>query len=768
MWKSWFPFWLGMGLLSVRAMDLGTDYDPATHDVYASGYPTAPVRNGDPAFTGAERSLAAVGWSAATATKSFGFLTPEHYLLARHFGGAATVEVFGADGLVRARDQKGTENLNLGVVFQGNTTGDLALGTLEAPFPLSAMPRRVGILDLHVSSDQNSETPYEGVTIHVYGRGPDAVSSTRLAEIPVSTVDISGNNHVLTYSRDPVKLQSGDSGSPTYVPWSNPNGDPEYALVGNHAAINEEAGINFDNFAAGREVMEALRIRLADEGRSLRLVGNPELDWEGNTSTNVSSKQAWGVTGPAVPEDVYARFDGATAGNGRAVTIDALFNLRGISFVDTGGSSLGFAFTGGSVLEIGRGGITNYDGSVQDIDASVRLTDGQYWISGGGLEVGALDTNGYLLEIGGTGGATFDGTVTGSGGLAFAEGVSVVSGAAGYTGDTWVHEAELRVMADLSASPVVRVAEAGVVSGTGRVAEIRVAGAVSPGPSDGILTAARLTDAGGVELRFGFQGAAPSGFSDAGAPGNDILRLTDATPFSAALPAEATLSFYVNTGSAPAEGDVFLGGVFTDVADDFLPWVREAEVRVYLAGAGGSVVFEGGTYSPYAGEGEWELSTVSQTADFGAGSVNGRLMRLRLLPPPGTYENWTYTAFPEGTPEGDKAIDTAPNTEGIENRYAYAYGLNPLNPDPALLPYDVRIEGGLALFYRMRTEVTDLDYVFETTADLTGTWTEESVTPVVEDADPDGTGEVRLMKIERPLGPEEGLLFLRLRHPSLP
>jgi len=66
-----------------------------------------------------------VGWETGFPTKGFGFITPQHYLVARHYGGAASITLRGPDGTLRTVTQAGVTNTGYGVVFQNQTLGDL-------------------------------------------------------------------------------------------------------------------------------------------------------------------------------------------------------------------------------------------------------------------------------------------------------------------------------------------------------------------------------------------------------------------------------------------------------------------------------------------------------------------------------------------------------------------------------------------------------------------------------------------------------------------
>jgi hypothetical protein len=155
-----------------------TGYTSAANDRFSSGYPNTPVENTSPNFVGAGLDWGGVGWAVADATKSFGFLSPQHYLVARHYGGAAQVRIF-SDGALHTFSQSKTENTNLGVVFQNQTLGDLSLGTLTANIPASAGMPRYAVLDLNGSSGSNSTSNYLNLPLLLYGRGPNASTSTQ-------------------------------------------------------------------------------------------------------------------------------------------------------------------------------------------------------------------------------------------------------------------------------------------------------------------------------------------------------------------------------------------------------------------------------------------------------------------------------------------------------------------------------------------------------------------------------------------------------------
>ncbi len=487
-------------LSSVAAMGLQTEnYSSERNNRFSSGYPTSPVENTSPNFLGAGLDWGGVGWNPSNATKSYGFLSPQHYMVARHFGGSPNVDIF-ANGTLQRRSQWKVENTGFGVVFSGESIGDLSLGTLNSPFSSSAGLPRYAVLDLNSSSTSNTTSAYVGLDLLLYGRGPNSSSSTRVGEASISRVDVndSGNNHYFRTSRTVTQLESGDSGSPAVHRWLNPAGGEEITLIGNHAAISDTE--NFINFTGTHQVMGALNNLMNDDGFALRVVGNPTNTWEGDSNTSISNGNSWGLFGnnpnapqPAAPSDTFVNFDGTTAGGGRVVSVNSNHNLRGIYFLPTGSENSGFTFEGGSTLTIGRGGITNYDASRQVFDASLALGSSQLWNGGeGGITTAGIATNGHLLEIMTEGESRITGPITGSGSLALSGGTLELTSANTYTGNTWVHEGTL-ILNNTTGSAIgagdLIVAARGTIGGSGIiVGDLVVNGTLAPGNSIGTMT----------------------------------------------------------------------------------------------------------------------------------------------------------------------------------------------------------------------------------------------------------------------------------------
>jgi autotransporter-associated beta strand protein len=367
----------------------------------------------------------------------------------------------------------------------------------------------------------------------------------------------------------------------------------------------------------------------------LRVVGNSSNTWVGSSSTSITDKGAWGIgPGPQqAPSDRYVTFNGATAGNNRSVNVDSAANLRGLYFRSTTNSSLGFTFSGNNTLTIGRGGLVNYDISRQTFTANLTLGDHQYWDGGtGGITLSNLNSNGKLLEITGAGTNRITGNMSGTGGLAVSGGRLEVTASNSYTGATWVHGGRLVVNGRIDTSSGVNVGTYGSLGGSGRVAAISGAGSIDPGNSPGILTAPSVDPADGLDFNFEFTLLGSPDFSDAFASGNDLLRLTAATPFTAALATANTVSVYMSFASLNP-GDAFRGGFFADQVDDFLASVTGADFVYYLADVTGDFVYNDIAYRLFD-DYDLEVGAVTQTADFADGTVTGGILEFTVVPEP--------------------------------------------------------------------------------------------------------------------------------------
>ena len=176
------------------------------------------------------------------------------------------------------------------------------------------------------------------------------------------------------------------------------------------------------------------------------------------------------------------------------------------------------------------------------------------------------------------------------------------------------------------------------LGGSGSIAGgISGAGQVSPGNSPGILTAGSIDPALGLGLKLEFTGAAPA-YGSPTASVNDVLHLTGTAPFTSSFSAASAINVFLAVTSVSA-GSTFEGGIFTDVASDFLASISGATKNYYVLGNGLGTDATLGTQgyyllSKYDASLSFDLTTIARTADFGAGGVNGQVMLLTAVPEP--------------------------------------------------------------------------------------------------------------------------------------
>jgi autotransporter-associated beta strand protein len=634
------------------ALDI-TGYSATANDRFASGFPTAPIANSDASFIGLPYDWSGVGWSTTTAAsssyKGFGFLSPQHYLVAAHYGGSATIRLALSNGSVVEGSQQSVANLGYGPKVNG-TTPDLSLGTLTVPIVGLGSMARYGLLDLYPTSASTNYSVYNAQNLLAYGRSTTTNGSPRVGAATVLSAQLldpadANSASILTaQSGSPsVQLVVGDSGSPLLQGWTNPNGGAELTVLGLNSAIvtDQGTGISYNamSLLAVPGAMANANALMNPDGFALRVTGNPSSTWEGGvagpSADNLGQNSNW--SGGSVPTDLYTRFDAGSA-NSLTPNVNTGTSLRGLFFLSTASGSDGFTFSGANALTIGRGGIVNYDADRQTFSAPITLGASQYWdVGAGGVTAAAIATGGNLLEVAGTGTAILSGDVSGTGGVALSGTRLEMTGTSSYTGGTWVHAGTLAVDGSIASSSGVTVNAGGILAGSGTVSSISGSGAVGPGQSPRILTGTSVDPSGGLDFSFEFTQTGSPTWGTATASGNDVLRLTDAvSPFATSLASANSISIYLDVATL-AQGDTFRGGFFTDRDVDFIATIENATFTYYLQSATGSVTYNSVAYDPYAGPLTFDWSTVSETAGFAGGAESGFVSQFVAVPEPATW-----------------------------------------------------------------------------------------------------------------------------------
>jgi fibronectin-binding autotransporter adhesin len=224
----------------------------------------------------------------------------------------------------------------------------------------------------------------------------------------------------------------------------------------------------------------------------------------------------------------------------------------------------------------------------------------------------------------------------------------VISGSNSYTGQTQVNAGSLIVNGALNGD--VTVAAGATLGGSGVLGRtLSGAGLVSVGNSPGIGTAGAVSPSDGTDWVFEITGTAPVWNSGTSASVNDVLRLTDATPFATSLASGNTVDVLFGlSGASPLVEGSYLGGFFIDNnAFDLSGALANGQFRYWVLGAYGSAgsqqVFNVGangtgvTYSllsAYDSVLTASYTITQQTVNFGSGNVTGAVTQFIVVPEP--------------------------------------------------------------------------------------------------------------------------------------
>jgi autotransporter-associated beta strand protein len=296
--------------------------------------------------------------------------------------------------------------------------------------------------------------------------------------------------------------------------------------------------------------------------------------------------------------------------------------------------------SGATVLGSANGTLT-VNGGLVDMNNN-SLTVGNLTGTGGTIQ-GSSGTRTLTIGSGDFGGGNFQGVITdGSGGTTaltkVGTGTMTLSGSNTYTGATTISAGTLAVNGTIASSSLAvngRLGGSGVLTN----ATLSGAGSIDPGNSPGVLTAAATDPTGGLDYNFELTTAnVLPAWSSANASINDVLRLTNGTtPFTGNLTAANVVNVYLGSGNATLTvGDVFTGGFYTDRNADFLSTISGATFNYFLADEAGDVDYNGIKFFAYSGPNTITVATANQTANFGAGDVNGYVTTFTVVPEPTT------------------------------------------------------------------------------------------------------------------------------------
>ncbi|MCG3147113.1 MAG: hypothetical protein PCFJNLEI_00550 [Verrucomicrobiae bacterium] len=304
----------------------------------------------------------------------------------------------------------------------------------------------------------------------------------------------------------------------------------------------------------------------------------------------------------------------ATDGGGLPAASNLKLNGGVLETSGTFSRSLGTS--AGSLQWTGSGGFSARGGTLSvnlgGAGAGVTWGSGNFVPTSSALILGATTSDSTVKFINPIDLGSAQRTVQVDNGSAFvdAELAGILSGSSG--GLTKTGPGVLRLSADYTSSGALTVSGGGLIAnasisagsdlslatgttlyGTGTIARvISGSGTVAPGLNPGILTVDQLNPSGGLDFTFEFTQLGSPDYTQAGASGNDVLRITNSLPFTVALGITNTVNLKVSAALVVGQTNVFRGGFYTDNSALFDDKLSNATFSVSGPGAGALVYWK--------------------------------------------------------------------------------------------------------------------------------------------------------------------------------
>ena len=279
---------LALIVLSPRASALVINGENATSNYrFTSGFPSSPVLNTSGSFVASGYDLSGVGWGTES-TRNYTMINSQYFLYATHYP-PATAEMFfysSSNGVVTYTiDTAFSLTLEYPFATPGNhLKSDLSVGRLTTTlnpvdnitvYPILNRPTGAEYLGLNLLVYGWSAAVGTGV---INGLGPQNLywnnnTPAIAADDVLNTLLIFDNlndTYMMTFTQGAAageaRVEGGDSGSPSFVPW---NGG--LALVGIHSAVN--GSTSFDTF------LPSYLPSLQTNGITFQTVPEPSIVW---------------------------------------------------------------------------------------------------------------------------------------------------------------------------------------------------------------------------------------------------------------------------------------------------------------------------------------------------------------------------------------------------------------------------------------------------------------------------------------------------------
>ena len=307
------------------------------------------------------------------------------------------------------------------------------------------------------------------------------------------------------------------------------------------------------------------------------------------------------------------------------------------------------------------------------------------------------DGSANTLEL--TGSVSGSGVITKSGG-----GALVLSGASpAYAGPIVLSNGLLEIDGTWSGTPI-QLASGTVLSGSGTTGAITGGGIVAPN-----LTTLTAPTSAATAYQFLL--------GHAGIAGNSLLRLTQTNPIPST---PAAVDLYINIATRNP-GDRYRGGFFINSGYDLKAALASAQVRLLVPDAGGAIAYLGVNYRVANSSDNLTWSVVSQSLNFGTGSVTGKTLEVLVGGKPTAFSQWAGLQFANPADAANPAISGPngnPAGDGVSNLMRYALGVGPYDPVASLLPALVKSGANYALRFPFDATKTDLVWRVQATHDL--------------------------------------------------
>ena len=513
----------------------------------------------------------------------------------------------------------------------GSATVNIATATVnnDQIFLGSGVTNGTGILNLL------------GGSVQTFGVSTNAGGGKSYVNFAGGTLKASADNASFMTGLTLATIQGGyTSGGITYAGGATIDTNGASVTIGQRLLAPIGSGVAVDSFSTLTGLVGAPYVRVVGtgSGATAQAIYDPATgSMTGITVTNPGV----GYTGTPT----FQIFGGGLSGT---TTVNATtFATTGGGLTKSGSGTLTLSgsntFTGNSRVGAGTLAITNASAllnSTLDLNAldSGTVSFSQNSTLGGLSGSRNLNMGGRTLSIGNNNASTtFSGNLSNGSLTKIGTGLFTLTGSNTFAGLATISGGTLAVNGSLASG--VAIDGGAFLGGSGSISGVLSgAGIVSPGNSPGILTAGQFDPTGGLGAAFEFTGFAPT-YNAPTASVNDVLRLTDSTPFTSSLTSGNTINVYFNVDSIAA-GDIFEGGFFTGLSfSDLLLRVQDASFQYWIKDTNGTTFFNGGQYSSLtslAGITGATVNTTAVTTNFGGGSVTGSVTQFVIVPEPGS------------------------------------------------------------------------------------------------------------------------------------